>query len=512
MPGRLPVSAAGDTRVRLRILLDRVLNRFAGFPWAPVVIALAALAVIVRLPTHFWLDETMSYWTASHGFQQILVRCALWPHPVAYSLVFLAIRSLGITSEWVYRLPSFLALCGCACLLFRISRRLFGSEAAWMSTAIFVLIAPVRFAAGDARPYGLALLFAMIASELLLRFLSRPGYRLAVLYGLSAAAMLYLQILFGAVLVVHVLYVGHLVARGRRFRLSYVLAGAALLAALAAPQAIQFLRFTGNASSHSFAARPALNDLAMSFAPDFLLYVLEAIAALALLLHGVQWQMAEESGASVLVILWTLVPPIILFAISRLSAAHIFVTRYYLTYTPGLAMCFGLMLVSFRPRILRAAALSLLAVFAAWAVISPRPIRHTDGMGDWADAAKYVNANVAQDHAPVLIRSELVESDSMPILPIEDNGNFAQLSFYPMNAALTPLRNTFTAEQAAAIHDFIQNLPRGTQRFLLISVAGPAPLPPFLREIRDDLGPGGTMTQLADFDGLTVTEFRVPRR
>jgi hypothetical protein len=491
----------------------RILTLFSLFPWAQLVLAFATLVVLVRLPSHFWLDETMSYWTASRGFEQILARCSLWPHPIVYSTLFLTLRSIGASSEWIYRLPSLLAVGAATFVLFRMSRRVFGSEAAWMSAAAFVSIDPVRFAAGDARPYGIALLLAVISSDLLLRFQNRPGYRLAALYGLTAAAMLHLQILFGVMLLVHGLYLTYRILDGQRIRLSYAATGMAVLIAVAAPVVIQFLRFTGNPASHSFAAMPSLTELAAAYIPGIWLGVLGILAILAMVMPALEWKATDRSDTAFLALLWAMVPPLVFFAISRLTSASLFVTRYFLSYSPGLAMCFGIILRSFRPRIVRPAVLSAMALSVALSMGRPSSFRHTLGLGDWGSAAEFINRNVAKDHAPVLIRSQLIESDYMPIEPVEDNGNFPQLAYYPIRAQLVPLQNTFTADQMSSIHTFLEYATtRSTGRFLVASFTGPSPMAPMLFYIIGQMGPTCTVTRLADFDGVAITEFRFPPR
>lgn len=349
----------------------RVLTSLGLFPWAALVLTLAILAVLVRLPSHFWLDETMSYWTACRGFKQVLIRCTSWPHSVVYSMLMLVLRSMGAASEWIYRLPSFLAIGAATLLLFRMSRRLFGADAAWMSVAAFVSIDVVRFSACDARPYGLALLFSVISSDLLLRFLDRPGYRLAGLYGLAAAGLLHLQLLFGTLLVAHGLYLIYRCVHGERIRLAYAVTGAAVLVAVASPVAIQYLGFTGNPASHSFAPLPSLSDLAASYLPDMGLYVLGTVGILALIVPRMEWKATSPPYTGVFVLLWAITPPTVLFIISRLTPLHLFVPRYFLSYSPGLAMCFGVTLTSFRPRVVRSAVLSAMALSVALSIGLP---------------------------------------------------------------------------------------------------------------------------------------------
>jgi hypothetical protein len=325
--------------------------------------------------------------------------------------------------------------------------------------------------------------------------------------------MLHLQILFGAVLLVHGLYLTYRAVKGQRIRLSYAATGAAVLAAVAAPVAIQFLPFAGNPASHSFATRPSLLDLAAAYMPGIWLVVLGILAILAMVTPALEWKAMVRSDVAFLALLWAMAPPLILFAISRLTSASLFVTRYFLSYSPGLATCFGIILGSFRPKIVHAAVLSAMALFLALSVGRPTSFRHTVGLGDWGSAAEFINRNVARDHAPVLIRSQLIESDFMPLEPIEDNGNFPQLAYYPMRAQLIPLQNTFTAAQMSSIHTFLKDFAaRDTGRFLVASFTGPSPMEPMLFYIIGQLGPTCKVTRLADFDGVAITEFQLPRR
>src|ERR1035441_4150838 len=55
---------------------------------------------------------------------------------------------------------------------------------------------------------------------------------------------------------------------------------------------------------------------------------------------------------------------------------------------------------------------------------------HTYDLGDWASALAFVDRNTATDRAPVLIRSQYIESDTLSLVPVEDNPLFSQLSFY----------------------------------------------------------------------------------
>lgn len=483
----------------------RIDNRLVA--WVSLIMALAAIGVLVRLPSHFWLDETMSYWAVGGGFHGMLARVPMWPQSIPYSTLVLALRSGGAHSEWIFRLPSFLAVTAAAWLLFRMARRLFGPEAAWITTAIFVLIPSVRFAACDARPYGIALLMVVVATDLFTRFLTRPDYKGAALYGLSAGGILCFQILFATVLLAHALYLLIRAICGERVRPRYVIVALAVFSVLAAPVIFQYLQLSGNPAAHSFSERPMLDDLASSYMPSLALYVFDVLAVLALVNAGLKWELADANEWSLLPVLMALLPPFLLFTVSRISPTRIFVPRYFLCYAPGLAMCLGLILASFRPALARTAILAVLALLAARSIGPPFSFHHTENYGDWGDTAAFVNRYLAQHRVPVFVRSQFPESDYFPLTPVDDNGLFSQLAYYPIDADVIPIPVTFTDRQASFLSNTLRNLPPATHRLLLVAMPQPALADAFVEYIRGRLGSACQVRTLARFDGVSVIEY-----
>jgi uncharacterized membrane protein len=474
--------------------------------WSLIIITLVTIGVLVRLPSHFWLDETMSYWTADAGFHQLVLRCIQFPQSVLYSTMILGLRSLGVHTEWIYRLPSFLAVAASAWLLFRMTRRLFGSEAAWLTTALFVLTPSVAFAAGDARPYGLALLLVVVATDMFVRFLNRPDYKLAALYGLSAAGVLYFHVLFGAVLLAHPLFLLYRARRGQRMNFSYLAAALLVFVMAATPVIVQYAHMSGSMASHSFADRPNLEELAISYLPGDSLYLFLFLAVLALL-AGTGWRMADAGDWPLLVVLWALLPPLLLFAASRVSPARLFIPRYYLSYAPGLAICLALILTAFRSAWARSGTLVILALLAIRFIGIPPSFHHAKLNGDWGGAAASVNRYLAQNRVPVLVRSQFPESNYLPLTPVEGNGAFAQLSYYPINAPVIPLPVVLTEADADSLRTTLRNLPPATHRLLLVSFPGPSPDDAWVYYLRGLLGPGCTVRELSRSDGVAVTEY-----
>jgi len=81
-----------------------------------------------------------------------------------------------------------------------------------------------------------------------------------------------------------------------------------------------------------------------------------------------------------------------------------------------------------------------MALFVAFSMGRLTSFRHTVGLGDRGSAAEFINRNVATDHAPVLIRSQM-----------------------------------------SSIHTFLKDFAtRNTGRFLVASFTGPSPMEPML--------------------------------
>jgi hypothetical protein len=473
-------------------------------------VVLIGLYVLLGFNSHFWLDETISYWTTNGGIGEIAKRCTIWPHSILYSLLILCLRSLGATQPWLYRLPSFLGVIGATVILFHLTRRLFTSPIAWLAVAIFASLQPVQFAAGDARPYGLGLLAVVLSTELLLRLVDRPSYGLAASYGIVTGLMLHLHMLFGTMLAVHCLYLLGCFLAGRRLPVSQLTVSAILVASSLALLAVQYRMALADAKAHSFMLRASLDDLLGTFFPR--------PAALALLIVGVvlllagrimtPW-LAGQTLERVLVVVWALAPPMALFAFSKVSAAQVFVPRYLLPYAPGFAMFLAVWISSLDPGRLVSRILVVALIGLTLLPLRQFPrIHHAHLLGDWCDALAFVDRETAIDHAPVLLRSQFPESDSMPLEPVTDNPLFAQLTFYPSKTPFFPLSRSY-GDQATRLDEFLATRLNSFDRFLFVFHGGPGSAEPFIYYLLGRLGPKWQMLVSGDFDGVTVTEFHL---
>jgi hypothetical protein len=468
--------------------------------------ALVFFYVAIQLNTHFWLDETAGYWTTNAGFTQIVHRCIIWPHSILYSFVLLALRSLGIHQPWIYRLPSLLAISGACFILFRLTKRLFNSETAWLTLAIFISLSPVQFAAGDARSYALGMLCVIGSTDLLVRLLDRPNLQLALAYGLTAGLVPHFHLLFATVLVFHLCYFITCWFADRRIALSYAVLAVVLVAVVSGPLSYQYLVAAHDVHAHDFSTRPWLNQALLTYFPDACVIAL-LVTGVFLLLSRTEVKLAIPAGKlpRALAFLWAVVPVALLFAVTSVSPVHVFIPRYLLPFAPGFAICLAALLAALRSPLIPRLFLGVLVALLCLHLRHPLQLSHAQSLGDWADAFAFVDKQTAADHASVLFRSVYPESDVMPLYPLHDNPVFSQLAFYPCTARIIPLARTFDQRQIAQLDGFLASRLNSAPHFFLM-FQGLSPAEPLAYFLLGRLGPAWRIRS-SDFDGVIVIEF-----
>jgi hypothetical protein len=487
--------------------LTRFGRYFGAVPCCRLALLLAAVRVILILPSHFWLDETAIFWHTDAGLGQLVARCTQFPLSILYGLLILAIRTLGAKAEWAFRLPSLIAVAIAAYVLFRMARRLWGNTAAWLSLAMFVSLPGVSSAARSARPYGFGLLFVVLSTWLLWKLLDKPSFASALVYGATAGLTVHFHLLFGSAVIAHALYFGYRLWRGYRIPTKFVVTTAATMALVVLPLLPIAYAVGKDSALHSFASPPAPEEvLAAFFSMPLMLCLLAGLALAISTAAEFKLQPEARSDEVILAALLGTIPILVAAAVSRVSKASLWVVRYYLPYAVGQALCFGALASAIVPRTaVQLMALSLVAM--NFFVLTHGPARQTVGAGDWAAGLAYVDRNTANDKAPVLIRSQYHESDGgLPVNPIVNNILFSQLYCYPSTAQLIPMRLTFDDAQAREIDELLKGPLRESRRILLLSVDGPTPLAPLLWYVAGRLGPNTRVHQLADFDALEVIE------
>ena len=199
-------------------------------------------------------------------------------------------------------------------------------------------------------------------------------------------------------------------------------------------------------------------------------------------------------------------PVALLFVLSVVSSVHVFVPRYLLPFSPGLAICLAGVLAAVPNRLLSPLFLAVLIVLMCLHLRHPSKLSHAQYLGDWAEAFAFVDQQTASNHAPVLFRSEFPESDFMPLYPIEDSPLFSQLSFYPCHAQLIPLARTFQETQLTQLDDLLATRLNSSPRFFFMFHGSLSAADQIVYYLRGRLGPTW-QTRAPEFDGANVMEF-----
>lgn len=331
---------------------------------ALVALLLMALWLALLIPKlHMREDEMLSFRYTEGSLVDVVRYQATQDNqaPLWY-VVFRAWRTLIGDHEFSARFLSLLLTLVTAAIAYRLARRWFGGAAGFY--AVLALAGSAYFVtyALEIRPYALTLTMAAASMWAFDRWLERPTARRAVIYGLSAAGLLYTHYFLGFLIAGQALFA---LLAGRP--LSTIIRGGAiaggtllLLFSVQIPVVISQLRVlrqlaeqagqvygigigaphTSEPTTLETIAR--LIDLASGGAPGLIALILLAGAALALRAGG---RARSRYG---LAALWALVVPALML-VANLAAA-VYGQRYIVYAVPGLAIALGGALALMRPR------------------------------------------------------------------------------------------------------------------------------------------------------------------
>jgi len=431
----------------------------------PIAILCSILNWFFALRSPLWLDETVSYWQITAGFSQLWARQGI--SFVAYPFLLLVTKSLFGSSIYALRMPSILAMLAAVYFLYRIARQLFDVDVAGFVTVIFCLYPPLMFAAIDARPYAFAVLAVTVAIDRMLRWTRSGSTRDAVWFGISAALILYFHFLFGIVVAAFAIYL-LMVARQRpdSFHPDWKAALIPFCVVLL-PVVPLILKIVTTTGEHVFYQRATLSDLAGSFATDYLRALFMLAALIAAAMSRVRAPRPAHEGTRTLPLLLAFVPLLAFFVLSAATPIHMFVSRYYLVAVPGIALCWGLMVSCFDSRWLRAAL--CLSVVVAMTAVDYDPGFSTPHGYTWKYALEVAETNTAVDHAPLLICSDIPESDRLTSPFDSQSGMLAPLSYYKVSSPVVGLPRSVTPLAQREIDQFLQQMTARRQRFLVVA-------------------------------------------
>jgi 4-amino-4-deoxy-L-arabinose transferase-like glycosyltransferase len=450
-----------------------------------------------------WLDETVSYWEISGGFAQIWSRTVAGLSFPAYFYILFFFRELFGNRETVLRVPSVLAMLAAVFVLYRIAREFVDYDVALIVCLLFCLHPNVAFAAIDVRPYSFAILAANLAIYVLIRWLRAPTTLLSVLFGAACALIFCFHYLYAVILPAFVLC--YFLVRAKSIRQDLRAIGVVLLsfAVFFAPVVPRLHYILVRRNTYSFAPPPGVGTFLRAFLPPIAPLVLLATFILAFVLK--KFALPERKTLSPLLFAAILgfVPTAILYILSISTSIRVFLERYRLVGSIGIVLAWGILLTLIRSeklRLLFSVVFVTLAIFSSWR----SPLFHQHAYS-WRPALAYAQSIAEPDSAPLLICSDLPQSDFEPMPAVASESIlFAPLSYYKVTVPVVPLPRTLTPEaQRIASVAFLSFL-RNRRRFLVLAYGPSYPTAQWLLQ-RTQYSYSAKL--LGRFDGVVVVEF-----
>ncbi len=431
----------------------------------PLAISIWFLAI--RAP--LWLDETVSYFVIKGRFSEILSRQG-WPGVPAYPcLLWLWARAVG-TGEIALRISSVLSMLAAVYLLYRSARELFDWDVAVIAAVVFCLHPIVVSEAIDIRPYPLAALAISASIYALVRLRHNDSNWLAALFGLSAACIVYFQFLF--IVILPALVLCFFAIKDAPSRILWRQFSVALFTfALAFLPVIPGLRYMFHTSGvHVFAEAPAFWQLRGTLAPARLVLCLAVVLLIAGVTRRLDLRGLYQGRTILFCSSLALVPILILYGVSKGTSIHIFLTRYCIVAVPGIALFWAWVVGLIHSRALRLLfCIALVAVTAYHSFRSPFSRAHNY---TWKYALEAAEKIASPDNAPVLICSDLPESDYMP-MPVgpaaKDSAIFAPLSYYSLSVPVVPLPRALNEAAMRAGEQFLREAATHREHFLALA-------------------------------------------
>ncbi|NDC37649.1 MAG: hypothetical protein EBZ48_06305, partial [Proteobacteria bacterium] len=367
------------------------------------------------------------------------------------------------------RVLSVLATIGSLRMIFVLGRRFGGESLAWLSSAVFITLDPVQVAMVSARPYALALFFALAAVWALLRWEEDGRYRYSALYLFCFVSSVYLQYLFVCMLALHILHVV-LFFRAQRVPLASLVSELILVGTTLVPAYLHMRDLAARSGLLQFVPEPTAVTLVRALLPPAL--SIAAVMALIFTLcvatnRSVQHQSAR-SRLGLWLAWWYLLPPLLFFLLSRWGGVSIFLERYFLFYTPAVSFVFAALILGWRDERVRA-----MSVAAFVAVLLVREVDRRWVSEDWRGAARLINER--DQKIPVLVYPGLAEARDLQWLHDEGRQEYllSPLIYYrvrnPM-AVVPPPSIASTEDGQRYLEQTLSKLANQEKRVLFVGI------------------------------------------
>jgi len=427
--------------------------------------------LVLRAPLHdsLWLDETLSVWVGSAPFREVVNRAFSYQGQSALYFLILGEVAHFSSDEFILRLPSLVALLASAVVFFRIMRRWFVPEVCILGTALFLSIDHVMVAGLSARPYAFALLTALGATLVLLRWAEFGGCcgRLSIWMSLMVATF-YFHYLFSAIAAVHLAFVSFRWARlTNKQRWSFVIAVVGGLIA-AVPGLSQLASMSHRTELWDFLGRPSWQQLRHTLLPLGSIIFVGIALVFTRVLGPYTWKAGWWRGSPANVVpllIWWLGAPVFFFIHGQLSEHSLYLDRWFLWVAPASCIVVCLLVAGIVERRSR-----FIVICVAIAFMIFREADRTWQVEDWRGAALVAREEVAR--GPVLLYSGLIELETPSW--IEDTTKAPYLggpfTVYPIGAAPVLLSADPEAEQMLSYREKAIHPALGSaERVLLVS-------------------------------------------
>ena len=409
----------------------------------PVILLLCIVRLwIMPLSSSLWVDEMATVFVVHFGPHHPSLKIAPQvADSIYYFLPWISEKLLG-PSEVSYRLSSVVCMGAALIVIARIAARLIHREAAWFVVFASLTLRGIDDQAGDARPYALATLIASAGVLFAIRWLDSGRLRDALGFICAAALLWRVHLILWPFYLVLTTYVVVRVARrdtpvGPREAMLTLLAIAVSLIPVL-PRAIALLR---EAQAHVIVASPSFHDLLSALKITLVGGVCAAGIILALCSR---WPRENRGVASrsalVLILSWWLIPPLSLFAFSRITGDSVFVSRYLYLALPGAALAATASIAPFIPRdkwkILSAAlGAGFLIIAGQWRYLVP-PHHNSD----WRAAVAAIDRIVTGPNTPLICPSPFIEARPPVWTPEYQLPGFlySHLFAYPVRGTVYP--------------------------------------------------------------------------
>lgn len=306
---------------------------------APVGTALlTAIVTLIGAGTPgLWANELATYSAIDRSWAEMFRIFDVQDVAMApYYVLMHAWTAVAGTSELALRLPSIVAIAAAGGCTSMLADRLFGQRAGVVAGLLFAFLPATTRTAQEARPYAFAVLFAVLATYLLLRVLEQPsrsrwaGYAVA----LALAGCFHLMTLL--ILTAHLILVRR---RDRALRTGWALAAGATIL-LTAPLA---LTGAGQTAQVDWLAEISARDIV------WLVETLGGGVPIGALLVGLAvWGWFRAGEWRGLLITWALAPTAVLMLVTAVGP-NLWHPRYVLFSFPAFVLAASRPLASVRP-------------------------------------------------------------------------------------------------------------------------------------------------------------------